>query len=62
MFYYLSIIVFLNFGFSERAITGPFVTKENCLQYKNSVDSLKGTFPNVQIQKSECVFKEEKAA
>jgi len=62
MFYFVSVILFLNFGFSEQAITGPFKTKENCVQYKQSIDALQQNFPYVKVLKSECIFKEEKAA
>lgn len=62
MFYFVSVIVFLNLGFAEQAITGPFINKEKCLEYKQSIDALQSNFPFVKVQKSECVFKEEKAA
>lgn len=62
MFYFVSVIVFLNLGIAEQAVTGPFVNEQTCLEYKESIDALQTNFPYVEIKKSECIFKEEKAA
>jgi len=59
MYYFLSVIVFLNISITEKAITGPFLSLESCVQYSEKLNSLPKISPNIQILESYCIKKQE---
>lgn len=59
MYYFLSIIMFLNLDITEKAITGPFKSLENCVQYSERLNSLPQISPNIKILEAYCIRKQE---
>jgi hypothetical protein len=59
MFYYLSVILLPlmmanGSQVSEKSMTGPFETKEQCELYKLSVENTITQMPSVELTKSVC--------
>jgi hypothetical protein len=59
MFYYMSIILLplmmaSGSQVSEKSMTGPFETKEQCELYKLSIENTLAQMPNVELAKSVC--------
>ena len=59
MFYYMSIILLPlmmanGFQVSEKSMTGPFETKEQCELYKLSIENTVVQMPNIIMIKSVC--------
>jgi hypothetical protein len=59
MFYYLSVILLplmmaSGSQVSEKSMTGPFETKEQCELYKLSIENTITQMPNVELTKSVC--------
>jgi hypothetical protein len=59
MYYFLSVIVFLNISITEKAITSPFLSLESCVQYSEKLDYLSQTTQNIKILESYCIRKQE---
>lgn len=59
MYYLVSLVVFLNLNLTEKAITGPFKSLENCVQYSEKLISLSEISPNIQTLEAYCIRKQE---
>ena len=59
MYYFISILLYLSIPVQEKAITGPFQTLENCLQYREIIINLPKIDHSLRILEAKCVKQEE---
>jgi len=59
MYYLATILLFLNVGVTERAITGPFSTLNKCIEYKQEVIEVGNKEALVTVYLADCFRKKE---
>ena len=59
MYYLATILLFLNVGVAERAITGPFSTLNKCIEYKQEVIEVGNNKASVTVYLADCFRKKE---
>jgi len=63
MYYFISVIVIsmLSTGepVIERSITGPFLSKSDCISYNNLIENITNQIPTSYIIEAECKEKEK---
>jgi len=59
MYYLATVLLFLNMGVTERAITGPFNTLNECSQYKQQVIKIGNKEALITVYLADCFRKKE---